>query len=278
MTSGIPIDSLYLWQFFLATVALVFLCIEGGYFLGKKARHKDPALESSVNAMAAAAAGLLAFMLAFTFGSAASRHDSRKNMVIEETNAIGTTYLRAALLPDPHREEIRRLLRDYVDIRVKAGQNGPERLSEAVARSEALQDQLWAQAAAAAIKTHGSITTGLFIQSLNELIDLHLKRLTVAVRNRVPATIWVTLYFLSCLAMFMMGYRSGLVGARSLMVSLALVLSFSGVMFLIADLDRPQKGFMRVSQQAMVELQNKLNKDAAPSAPGRKQSSEGGTR
>ncbi|MBI5632803.1 MAG: hypothetical protein HZA15_04930 [Nitrospirae bacterium] len=274
MMSGITIDSFSLWQFFLATVAFVFLFIEVGYLLGRRHRQKDPALESSVSAMAGATAGLLAFMLAFTFGSAASRHDSRKHMLLEETNAIGTTYLRAALLPDSHREEVRRLLRDYVDLRVKAPQLGKAELQQAVVRSEALQDQLWEQAVEAGQKSPGSITTGLFIQSLNELIDLHLKRLTVAIRNRVPVTIWGTLFFLAAMSMFMMGYRAGLVGSRSFMVSLALVLSFTGVMFLIADLDRPQQGLIRVSQQAMVELQNKFNRDLAPLAPGYKRGSD----
>jgi hypothetical protein len=275
MISDITFDSLPLWSIFLGTVTFVFLWIEGGFLLGKRHRHqKDSALESSVNAMAGATAGLLAFILAFTFGSAASRHDSRKQLVIEDTNAIGTTYLRAALLQGPHREEVRRLLREYVDLRVKAAQMGKSELAQAVTRSVALQEQLWAQAIAAGKKNPGSIMTGLFIQSLNELIELHLKRLTVATRNRVPATIWVALYFLAALAMFMMGYRAGLVGSRSLLVSLAIVLSFSGVIFLIADLDRPQQGFIQVSQQAMAELQSKLSKDAAPSLPGHEQSNE----
>ena len=275
MISDITFDSLPLWSFFLATVMFVFLWIEGGFLLGKKhRRQKDSTLESSVSVMAGATAGLLAFMLAFTFGSAASRHDSRKQLVIEDTNAIRTTYLRAALLPGSHREEVRRLLKEYVDLRVKAAQMGKAELTQAVARLETIQDELWSQAVAAGHKTPGSIMTGLFIQSLNVMIDLHLKRLTVATRNRVPITIWVTLYFLAALAMFMMGYRAGLVGSRSLLVSLALVLSFSGVMFLIADLDRPRQGFIQVSQQAMVELQNKLSKDVEPSVPGHKQSNE----
>jgi len=274
MMSGMSIDSLSLWEFFLATVVFVFLFIEAGFLLGRRHRHKDTALESSVNAMAGATAGLLAFMLAFTFGSAASRHDSRKQLVIEEANAIRTTYLRAGLLPGPHREEIRRLLREYVDIRVKAVQMEKAEIQQALVRSEELQEQLWAQAVAASQVTPGSVTTGIFIQSLNELIQLHLKRLTVGIRNRVPGTIWGTLYSLAALAMFMMGYRAGLVGSRSRLISLALVLSFSGVIFLIADLDRPQQGLIRVSQQAMTELQNRLGKDTASSVPGHKQSNE----
>jgi hypothetical protein len=166
------------------------------------------------------------------------------------------------------------LLRDYLNTRVKAAQKGKAEIQQGVVLSEELQGQIWAQAVVATKETPGSIPTGLFIQSLNKMIDIHLKRLTVGARNRVHASIWVTLYFLTALAMSMMGYRSGLVDVRSLLVSPALVLSFSGVMFLIADLDRLQQGFVQVSQQAMVELQYKFSKDKVPSVSGHKQSNQ----
>ena len=104
----------------------------------------------------------------------------------------------------------------------------------------------------------GSITAGLFIQSLNEVIDLHLKRVTVGIRNRVPPTIWVTLYLLMAGAMLMVGAQVAQGGTRHVGMELALAVSFSLVLFLIADLDRPQEGLINVSQQAMSELQTKL--------------------
>ena len=267
-------DTVPLWGFFLLTVGFVFLCIEGGFRLGLKPRQNKAERESSVSGMARATAGLLAFMLAFTFGSAASRHDVRKNLVIEETNLISTTYLRTALLPSPYQEETRRLLLDYVDLRVKAAKMTMAEIPQALAQSDALQDQLWAQAVAAAQDNQNSSKTGIFIQSLNELFELHLKRVTAAFVNRIPGTIWSTLYLLAALTMFIMGYRDGLEGARSRLISLVFVLSFSAVMFLIVDLDSPQQGLIRVSQQAMVDLQSKLVKDMASLAPGQKQAKE----
>ncbi|MCX6627612.1 MAG: hypothetical protein NTW28_08285 [Candidatus Solibacter sp.] len=201
---------------------------------------------------------LLAFMLAFTFNGAAGRHDTRKSLVIEEANAIDKTFLRTSFLAEPYRAGIRGLLKTYVDIRVKAAA-GEMDLGKATHESEALQDKMWALTAEAGQKEPASITTGLFIQSLNEVIDLHLKRVTVAIRNRVPPTIWATLYLLMFAGMLMMGTQIGLSGARNVAMEMALALSFSIVLFLVADLDRPQEGVINVSQQAMIELQAKLN-------------------
>src|SRR4051812_25005131 len=89
------LDYLPLPAFFLITVALILLAVEGGFRLGKwKQRRAEP--ENAVGAMVAAIVGLVGFLLAFTFGMAAARYDTRRELVLAEANAIGTTYLRAA--------------------------------------------------------------------------------------------------------------------------------------------------------------------------------------
>jgi len=107
------LDVFPLWGLFLTVVVLVLAAIEGGYRLGS-CRHRQSGREKEapVGAMVGATVGLLAFMLAFTFGMAASRFDTRKQLVLDEANAIGTTYLRTAMLPEG-RDEIRALLRSY---------------------------------------------------------------------------------------------------------------------------------------------------------------------
>ena len=242
----------------LSTIGLVFLSLETGFRLGKRRLIRGGGKLEVSGAMVGATMGLLAFMLAFTFNGAAGRHDTRKGLVIEEANAIDKTWLRAGLLAEPYRADIRGLLRNYVDVRVKAAA-GEMDLGEATRRSEALHDRLWALAAEVGQKNAGSIPAGLFIQALNEVIDLHLKRVTVGIRNRVPPTIWATLYLLMAVGMIMMGTQIGLSGTRHIGTELALAVAFSVVLFLIADLDRPQEGLINVSQQAMAELQIKLN-------------------
>lgn len=251
-----PLDYVPLWGMFAGTVVIVLLPVEAGYRLGvRHRRRREHEHEGAVGAMAAATLSLLAFMLAFTFGMVASRFDTRRELVLEEANAIGTTYLRAQMIPDPYRTEICSLLREYTAARVEGVQKG--NVEEAISKSEQLQDQIWSRAIVVAEKNPGSIIVGLFIQSLNEMIDVHSKRVT-AVLNRVPPTIWIALYFVSILGMAATGYHSGLTGSRSVPMYVLLVLTFSAVMWLIADLERPGEGFLRVGQYPMIELKNKL--------------------
>ena len=162
--------------------------------------------------MVGAMLGLLAFMLAFTFGLAASRFDERRHTILDEANAIGTTYLRGGLLPEPYRTEVRRSLREYVDVRLEGVQSG--KLNQAISRSLELHARMWSQAAAVAELDPRSIVNGLFIQSLNAMIDLHATRVMVGPRSRIPMIIWGVLFFVATVAMAGMGYHEGLAGTR----------------------------------------------------------------
>jgi hypothetical protein len=254
------IDSLPLWAIYLITTALVLLSAEAGWRLGDRSRRRPTHERAApIGAVVGSMLGLLAFLLAFTFGMAASRYDTRKQLVLQEANAIGTAYLRAELLPEPQRSEIRNLLREYAAPRVQ----GSTWLvtPEALAKSSSLHDRLWTAAVAATAQNPGSIVGGLFVQSLNEVIDLDETRVT-ANRNRIPDSIWMALYIVTILTMVAMGYQFGLTGERSWAVIILLVLVFTTVIHLIADLDRPQAGILQVSQQAMIDLVNKIGAPA----------------
>ncbi len=179
------LDQLPLWGLFIATIAVVILAIEAGYRLGQyRRRRSDQEKDAPVGAIVAATLGLLAFMLAFTFGLAATRFDARRMVVLEESNAIGTANLRAGLLPEPNRSEIRKLFREYVDVRLEAVK--PDATEQAISKSTALHRALWSQASDVAANDNRSILTGIFVQSLNEVIDLHAKRVMLGLRNRIP--------------------------------------------------------------------------------------------
>ncbi len=253
-----PLDGMPVWVSLLATVAVVLVALEVGVRLGKRRLLRGAGKSEVSGAMVAATMGLLAFMLAFTFNGAAGRHDVRKSLVIDEANAIDKAWLRAGFLADPYRSAARGTLRHYVDVRVRAIA-GTLDTREAVRHSETLLDSLWAVAEEAGSRDAGSITTGLFIQAVNEVIDLHLKRVTFGLRYRVPAPIWAALYLLMCAGMVMMGSLVGLSGTRHRTMELALALAFAVVLFVIADLDRPQEGLINVSQQAMHDLQVRLS-------------------
>ena len=257
MNAG-PLDSIPVWALCLATIAIGFLSVEAGYRLGRLRRLRSEAeKESSVGVMVAATLGLLAFTLAFTFGLAWGRFDARRQLVLDEANAIRTSYLRSAFFPEPQRSTVRGLLRDYVEARLQAAQ--PDKAEQAVVASQRLHARLWGEAVAAGEKEPSSVLNGLFIASLNEVIGLHVKRVQAALRSRVPGVIWATLYFVATLAMVGIGYHEGLSSLRRSPAVVTLVLTFSAVMFLIADLERPQEGLLEVSQQAMVDLRNSLD-------------------
>jgi hypothetical protein len=203
--------------------------------------------------MVASILGLLALVLGFTFSLAASRFEARRQTILEEANAIGTAYLRAGLLRDPQKTTIEKLLREYVDVRIRG--SGEDNITKAVARSEEIHGLLWQQTSVAAFESPNSIVVGVFIQSLNNVIDLHAKRILVGLRSRIPLVIWAAVFGLAMLGMLSVGYQAGLSTTRRSPAMLILVLAFAVVLALIADLDRGHEGLLQVSQQALVDVQ-----------------------
>jgi hypothetical protein len=253
-----PLDHLPLWALFLATVAGVLLAIEAGYRLGRyRCLRLEHEKESPVGAAVAAALGLVGFMLAFTFSIAGSRFDARRQAVVDEANAIGTTYLRAGILPDDCGKVIRPLLREYVDVRLDAIRTGE--IEAGLRRSEQLHLRLWAETEGIAKKYPQSIQVGLFVQSLNETIDLHTTRVVAGLYSRIPLIVWIALYLLTALSMLGVGYHAGLASKIRSAAFVMLAVTFAAVIALVADLDRPREGMLRVSQQALVDLRATMN-------------------
>ncbi len=255
-----PLDAVPLWLLFGLVCAMTWAALEGGYRIGRW-RHgrTTEEKETPVGAMVASILALFAFLLAFTFGMAATRFEERRQAVLHEANAIGTAYLRTRLLPEPERAESAQLLREYVDIRVRGIQE--KKVQEVITKSGELHERLWAIATRSAERSPTPIT-GLYIQSLNELIDLHAVRVQVGIRNRIPSIIWIALFSLAILGMASVGYQSGLSATRRSPAMAVLIAAFAGVLFLIADLDRTSEGLLHVSQQAMVDLQTSMHASA----------------
>jgi hypothetical protein len=255
MQSNEPLDIIPLWALLIGIMLIVLLSVEGGYRVGRARGRQGHEMETPVGEMVASTLGLLAFILAFTFGLAASRFDAKRQLVVDEANAIGTTYLRAEMLPE-RRDDIRALLREYVNVRIQA--IDPGKLAESIRHSEDIQNRLWAMSVPIAAKNPNSIIVGLYIQSLNDVIDLHTKRLTAAVRNRIPFAIWAALYAISIFSFAAMGYHSGLTGTIRSLVIIVVAFTFSVVIVLIADLDRSQEGVLKVSPQALIDLRQSM--------------------
>ncbi len=250
------VDHLPLWVFFLVVLVVAFLATEIGHRLGAwrlKTRGSEP--QASLGTIVASVLGLLAFMLGFTFNVALSRFDERRTAILDDANAIGTTYLRADFFNEPQRSQVKRLLRQYVQVRVKG--IIPEQLDEISSQSQALQTQLWSLAGTLAKEKPNPIS-GLFVSSLNDTIDMDSRRINIGIYARVPESVWIVLFAVSALSMIGVGYYCGQTGSRSWAEILLLVSTFALVTLLVADLDRPHEGFIRASQQPMESLQKQI--------------------
>jgi hypothetical protein len=258
------LDNVPLWGILAWIIVLLCLGLEGGFRFGKWRKQRAPDEKEQVaGAIVASILGLIALVLGFTFSLAAQRFDARRMGVLDESNAIGTTWLRTRFLPEPQQSQSDRLLREYVELRVRIVQEG--QIESAVARSSELQSLLWNQAVQAR-QASDSISTGLYIQSLNQMIDLQATRL-LAARSRIPLILWIALYFLAALGMAAVGYQSGLAAGRHSLAAIALILAFLCVLYLIADLDRSQEGLLRVSQQPMFDLLESMKEQKSQAAP-----------
>ena len=248
-----------LWGLMVSTIALVGGATEVGYRSGLH-RLDGPGIdnETQVTAMTGAHLGLLAFILAFSFSMAAGHFDARKQVIMDEANAIETAYLRTILVGGPRAEQLRALLIEYAELR--GNTSNEANVGEIIRRSEALFDEMWQQTAGLATEDMITPIHSLLIQSLNDIYDIHQERLYAGVRNRIPPTIWIALYVVLTLSMAGMGFNSGIKGSRTPLPSAALALSFSMVFFLIADLDRPKDGLLMSDQSILRQLSERLQK------------------
>jgi hypothetical protein len=197
-------------------------------------------------------------MLTFTFGVAASHFNTRRYLVLDEANAIWSTYAMTEMLADVPGTQSQKLLRDYVDIRLKDIQSFDE-LKNIILQSNAIQDKLWSIAMSGEVKGTGTSSVWLYVQSLSDMIRLQAKRISYGSHGRIPTSIWLVLYWLAILGMAAMGYHAGLVGMRGFFAYLVLIFTFSMVIVLIYDLDRPKQQLFKVSQQALINLQQRIN-------------------
>jgi len=255
------VEYLYSYSFvvvFLIGVAIVFLASEFGYRLG--VRTVSHGASGNISALEQSLLGFLALMVGFTFLMALTRFETRREGVLNEANAIGTAALRARLLPEAHRAETLKLLREYAQMRVDyipLGRSFAE-LPDAIDRSNKIQEALWQRAKAVSVDNHNMVPTGVFILALNDVIDSQGKRLA-ALRNYIPHVVWLSLFGMTAVACGFAGYASGLDPLRTRLPLFITAFLICGVIFVILDLDRPNVGFITISQQPMIDTVESLS-------------------
>lgn len=247
---------------FIITIVAFFAAMEIAFRLGRRHSLKsDDVLRSHVNGLQAAVLGLLALLLGFNFAMAVARFDARKVLLQEEVNAINTTYLRAQLLAPQERQEVTRLLSAYVGARVDFMRAVIDnaRIEAAVASANKVEAQLWSIASRLVEQNASVVPTSLFIQSVNEMINVNEKR-RAALDNHVPETVLHLLFAVALVALSFIAYSHGLSGRLRHGSTVIFALLIGVVLTIIIDLDRPRRGLIRVNEDGMVRLQESLER------------------
>ena len=209
------LDSLPILGVFVAFALVSLLCYEVGFRFGRWWQDREPGeQEGPTGLLVGSILALLAFLLAVTMGMASDRFDTRRGIVLDEANSIGTTYLRAGYLPEPASSEIRELLREYVPLRIVVTDVKAVQLAADIQRSQEILTELWAISEQVAKTTDQGDLVSLYLDSLNETIDLNETRITAGLYARVPETVLLLLVAGSALSLAMVGYSAGLTKRR----------------------------------------------------------------
>lgn len=234
---------------------ITFACYEVGYRIGVWWQARVPGeQEGPTSTLVGALLGLMAFLLAVTMGMAAERFDARRALIMEEANAIGQVYLQADYLPEPQTEALREVMRQYLPLRISSSDLAEVEAN--ISSSRALHPAMWAIVAEAARSGYNPDLMSSLGESVTDIVSLDEARVIAGLYARVPETILVLLLAGSALALGMVGYSAGLAGSRSILSAIVLIVALGAVMTLVIDLDRPQEGFLKVSQRALLDVQS----------------------
>jgi hypothetical protein len=244
------------WVLGLLVALLLAGVIEAGYQTAVRGRIQEN--QNRKEQMVAIRDGLFvltSLLLGFTLALAAPRYADRRSLLIEEANSIGTSYLRAGTLPEGTAEQARKLLGQYVDARLDLDNAGldTDRAAEAAGHAKRIQEELW-ETVLGCTKTDRSAVTASYMNSLNQTIDLHEKRIS-AFENRVPRSCWLLIFSVAIIAVFT---RGATLTGRFWLTLLLAPLTIAIVVALIADLDTPSSGLIRLDQRAMLRLKAEL--------------------
>jgi hypothetical protein len=208
-------------------------------------------------------------LLGFTFSLALQRFDNRSEAVVEEANAIGNAWLRADFLPDPVRTAALSQLRDYAEVRIKAGALSlvdEDARKALLSRAADLQKMLVESGHKAAAVYPGASGIVPFVDAMEELGRTYRSR-QAGLSRHVPEMVLLLLYATFLLSSAIVGYAAGVVGHRPSVVSYLMVALVVILVFIILDLDRPRRGFIEVSQKSLLEVRAAMGGAGGSPAP-----------
>jgi hypothetical protein len=238
---------------FLIAFFLLWFSAQLGARLGR--HHLPEDVRPDFGLILAAVLTLLGLIIGFSFSMATGRYDLRKAYEEAEANAIGTEYVRAALLPETERAQVRDLLKKYTDLRIQFYETRRwDRLQQINADTAQLQSQLWVAVSATA-NSNPTVIRALAVSGMNDVLNSQ-GYTQAAWWNRIPVAAWCLMFAIALFCNLLVGY-----GARKMEPKLFMILPVvvAVAFFLIADIDSPRGGLIRVVPQNLYSLQQGLN-------------------
>ena len=255
------------WELGLILMAVVLGTMAIGLVLGRFLRHRSEHLREPVSVLQAALLGLVGLVLAFGLALAVGRYEARRTAVVDEANAIGTTYLRAQTLPEPIRtQSLERLVR-YTDTSIALSNSVPEsaRADAAIADGQRLQRELWGLAGQALAEKPVESAPRLYVETLNNMIDMQTVRVA-GLNNRVPGAVLAVEVGGAAVALALLAFYLSILGRGVGTVLLAAGL-ITLLLLVTFDLDRPTRGFIEVPDTPLVNVRASMELPPAASAP-----------
>ncbi len=245
---------------FLAALLAGFM--ELGFRLGRRTRQRHgEGTDAGLGVIEGAVFALLGLLIAFTFSGAADRFNERRALIAEETNAIGTAWLRLDLLAAADRDRLRAGFRDYLDERLEATRRGDDQpdAKGAEARTQVLQDGIWTDAVSAVQATGQPALAAAVLGPINEMIDITTTRRMERMMHPHPV-VFIALVLTAVLSALLAGHAHGLVGGRSPLHAAVFVLVIGGTVYAILELEYPRFGVVRIDSAdvVLVELREQM--------------------
>jgi hypothetical protein len=238
----------------------LLLCLELGRRIGVRQLKNLEENRAGLGVVEGAVFALMGLLIAFTFSGAASRFDSRRDLIAREANAIGTAWLRLDLLPSESQPALREKFRQYLDARLAVFGNvlDIESSKRELGRSTALQGEIWNQAVAACRNSNPPAGV-LLLPALNEMFDVTTLR-TVATKNHPPAIVYFVLVILALGSAILAGCEMAGSGGRSWLHILTFSVILALTVYVTLDLEFPRLGLIKIEHmdQVLVDLRQSM--------------------
>ena len=252
--------SLPIWLIFLIAFIIGMLAAQVGAWLSRQREQRGIKDKDGLGTLVGAMLGLLAFLLGFIFSTTYSRYGDRKALVIEQSQALTTCYLRTDFIPENKKQEARKILKETVDLLIAIKK--PSEIDENLNKMQALNLRLWNVAASLSSDSLDSELRSLYVSSTNDIIDVFTERKTVALIFRINGTVWTVMWLLYFIGMMAVGAEAATTKSRRLLNVPIMCAAFALVVALISEIDSSstRPGRFTANQQPLIDVQNLMSR------------------